>query len=218
MAELILTGWRHSIYTRIARLVLAEKGLEASFIDIDPFADPKPAGLSPFGHVPVLRHGGFALHQTAAICRYLDEGFPGPALQPVEPRARARMVQVIGVADAHGYWPLVRQVYSAAVFGPAEGLARNEQALAMGLAAAPLVLAVLDGIAAEGLVLDAAPTLADLHLAPMVAAFARAPEGAALLSGFPALSRWWEVMAARPAMAATEVALPGDASGATPGH
>lgn len=209
MEPLALTGWRHSVYTRIVRMVLAEKGLDAAFRDVDPFAEPKPAGLSPFGLVPVLRHGDFTLYETAAICRYLDEAFAGPLLQPPETRARARMVQVIALADGRAYWPLVRQVYAGAVFGPAEGSPRDAEAVALGLAAAAPVLAALEQIAAEGLVLDGLRiTLADLHLGAMIDAFVRAPEGRAALAAYPALARWWARISTLGSLAATDAGLP----------
>lgn len=75
---------------------------------------------------------------------------------------------------------------------PGPPLVPDSAKIADGLAAAPAVLAALDAIAAEGLALDpVAPSLADCHLAPMIAAFAAAKEGAALLSRHHALGRWW---------------------------
>ncbi|MFN0116403.1 MAG: glutathione S-transferase family protein [Paracoccaceae bacterium] len=209
---LTLFGYRYSVYTRAVRLVLAEKRLRATLVEVDPFAAPLPDGyldLHPFGRVPVLEHGPFRLYETAAICRYLDEALPGPPLQPEDARDRARMAQVVAIADAYVYRPLVRQVYAHAVFRPAEGLASDPAVIAEGLAAAPRALAALDRIADEGRVLTgAAPTLADLHLAPMIAAFTHAPEGAGLIARYPALDRWWRWMAQRPSLAATDTGLP----------
>jgi glutathione S-transferase len=209
---LVLHGWRFSIYTRIARLVLAEKVLPARFVDTDPFAEPTPDALraiNPFGLVPVLDHAGFLIFETSTITRYLDEAFPGPILQPTAPKKRARMAQVIAIADAHAYWPLVRQIYAGAVFRPATRLPRDDAAIAQGLTAARPVLGTLDAIANEGLALttEAPITLADLHLAPMIAAFVTAPQGKAMLPDFPDLSRWWQAIATRPALLATETGL-----------
>jgi len=39
---------------------------------------------------------------------------------------------------------------------------------------------------------------------PMVACFAQAPEGAALLAEVPKLTRWWKRMAARPSFTASQ--------------
>ncbi|MCB1311849.1 MAG: glutathione S-transferase family protein [Sedimentitalea sp.] len=206
MIRPVLHGFAPSVYTRVARLVLAEKRIPHDYVEVNPFdpgRDPGLLALHPFARVPVLVHGDFVLHETAAIARYLDS-FPGPALTPAEPRAAARMAQVTGIVDAYGYWPLVRQVYAQRVVRPSEGLTPDETEIATGLAAAAPVLATLDRIAAEGLVLSgAALTLADCHLAPMIGAFASAPEGAEALSRHPALARWWGAMVKRRSVVAT---------------
>src|SRR6476646_1898821 len=109
---LVLHGYRYSVYTRIARLALAEKGVAYERVEVDPFAPDVPASylaLHPFGRVPTIVHDGFALYETGAITRYIDRGFGGPALQPDDARALARMDQIVGVVDAYGYWPMVRQ-------------------------------------------------------------------------------------------------------------
>lgn len=210
---LTLFGYRYSIYTRIVRLVLAEKRLRATLVEVNPFRPPLPAGflaLNPFGRVPVLQHGPFTIYETAVICRYLDEALPGPALQPEDPRDRARMAQVVTIADADGYRPLVRQVFAHRVFRAREGLPPDPAAIAEGLVAARPVLSALEAIAQDGRVLGLRRiTLADLHLAAMIAAFAQAPEGATLLADYPALAGWWAAIAGRASLRDTDPGLPG---------
>lgn len=201
--RVLLTGLGVSIYTWSVRFCLAEKGVGFDFEEVDPFAGSADARLSPFGRVPVLRHGTFELYETAAILRYVDRAFDGPRLEPREPRAAARMAQVMAIADAHAYWPLVRQVYAQRVFAPREGGVPDEGVIAEGLAAARRVLGALEVIAAEGLWPRAAPNLADMHLAPMLAAFAEAPEGAEMLGACPALTDWLARVSARPSFVAT---------------
>lgn len=212
---LTLIGYRYSIYLRIVRLVLAEKRLRATLVEVNPFDQPLPEGyldLHPFGRVPVLQHGPFTLYETTAITRYLDEALPGPPLQPQDARDRARMAQVIALTDAYGYAPMVRQVYAQRVFAPAEGRVADEAQVAAGLAAAAAVLAALDQIATEGRVLaGGAVTLADLHLAAMFAAFAQVPEAAQMLAYYPALGHWWAMMSGRASMRSTDPGLPGGA-------
>src|SRR5436190_22444990 len=121
---LVLHGYHYSVYLRIVRLVLAEKGLSYDRIEVDPFAPDVPAAylaLHPFGRVPTLVHDGFVLYETGAITRYVDRTFAGSALQPATPRALARMDQLIGIIDSYGYWPMVRQVFSHRVFRAAAG-------------------------------------------------------------------------------------------------
>ena len=51
-------------------------------------------------------------------------------------------------------------------------------------------------------------SLADLHLAPMIAYFAEAPEGATQLAKRQRLSQWWAVMSQRAAFKETRPKLP----------
>ncbi|WP_300010007.1 glutathione S-transferase family protein [uncultured Roseobacter sp.] len=208
MSDLTLYGHRPSVYTRVARLVLAEKGLNYDYREVDPFdpdAKAEQRTPHPFTRVPLLEHDGFKVYETVAIARYLDAAFPTPPLTPDAPRAVARMAQVISVVDAYGYWPLVRQVFSQGVFRPADGLETDKTEFAAGLAAAEGVLEALETVALEGYILTGdAPTLADCHLAPMIAAFAAAPEGRAALSRRPVLSKWWSKWATRSSMRQTD--------------
>ena len=173
--------------------------------EVNPFAPDVPASylaLHPFGRVPTLVHDGFALYETGAITRYIDRAFPGPPLQPSEARTAARMDQVIGIVDAYGYWPMVRQVFSHRVFRPRSGQPGDEAEIGRGLQASAKVLAALEPLAGDGV------TLADLHLGAMIAYFVQAPEGATLLAQYSHLAAWWRKLSARPSFAATDPGLP----------
>lgn len=212
-ADLRLYGYEHSVYTRVIRLVLAEKNVSHHFEHIDPFdPDRSKACLArhPFGRVPTLSHGGFALYETSAIQRYLDIAFPQRPLTPACAKSIGRMQQVVSIIDAYGYWPMVRQVFAHRVFRSWEGLDADENQITEGLGKAKPVLAALNQIAKEGRVLDGVEeTLADCHLAPMIAAFTAAPEGAEMLTGYPALANWWSVWALRPSMQYTNTGFDG---------
>jgi len=209
---LVLHGYRYSVYQRIARLTLAEKEVPYGQVEVNPFAADVPAAflaLHPFGRVPALVHDGFALYETAAIARYIDRAFPGPALQPRDPRALARMDQIVGVVDAYGYWPLVRQVFSHGVFRPRLGQPGDAAEIAKGLAASVKVLAALERLAAEDTFLvGPSLSLADLHLGAMLAYFVLASDGAALLQDHARLAAWWQRLRQRPSFAATDPGLP----------
>ena len=205
--SLVLHGYRYSVYVRIARLALAEKGVAYERAEVNPFAPDVPESylaLHPFGRVPALVHDGFTLYETGAITRYIDRAFPGPALQPNEARAAARMDQVIAVVDAYGYWPMVRQVFSHRVFRPRSGQPGDEAEIERGLQASAKVLAALEPLVGDGV------TLADLHLGAMTAYFVQAPEGATLLGQYPRLAAWWARLSARPSFAATDPGLPSE--------
>lgn len=202
-----LHGYRYSVYNRIARLVLLSKNVEHRTIEVDPFAELPEAylRLHPFGRVPVLTHGTFRLFETGAITRYVDRAFEGPPLQPESAAALARMDQVISVIDSYAYRPLVRQVSSHAFFRPYFGEPSSWEEIDSGLEASRKVLAFLDGVAGEGILLDGRElTLADFHLAPMIDCFVRAEEGKAALSSLPALQGWWDRMYALDVLRATD--------------
>ncbi len=209
---LILHGYRYSVYVRIVRLVLAEKGLAYEQVEVNPFAPDVPAdylALHPFGRVPTLVHEGFALYETGAISRYVDRAFPGPALQPADAQRLARMDQIMGVVDAYAYWPLVRQVFVHDVVRPHRGTAGDVAELEKGLEAAAKTLDALQALAeADAWLTGPDISLADFHLGAMVAYFAQSPRGAELLAARPQLAGWWRRLGARPSFAATEPGLP----------
>lgn len=202
-----LHGMHYSVYVRVARLTLAEKGVAYDLAEVNPFAADVPVEhlkRHPFNRVPVLEHDGFLIYETTAITRYIDEAFPGPALQPESPAARARMSQIIAVVDSYGYWPMVRQVFLERVSNPLQSVPIDEAAVTKGLAGAEKCLAALEDLAGDGpFLVGTSVSLADLHLAAMVDYFTRVPEGAASLARFKKLSRWWEAVPKRPSLAAT---------------
>lgn len=208
---LTLHGYRYSVYQRIVLIALAEKGLSCARVEVDPFAGPPPAylDLHPFGRVPTLVHDDFVVYETAAICRYLDEGFEGPPLQPATARARARMTQIVAALDSYAYWPLVRQVYAHDVFRRAGGGPVDEAVIEAGLTASAPVLAALDRLIGSP---EAAAgehwSLADGHLAAMIGFFAQSPRGADRLAAAPRLAAWWRKAACRPSVRASDAGLP----------
>ena len=146
MSDPILFGASYSVYARIARLALIEKGVAFRFEEIDIFGDVPADYLQrhPFKRIPAFEHDGLRLYETAAITRYVDEGFEGPALQPEDPRERARMAQAIGVIDQYLYWPAVRVVYVQRIGRPAEGETSDEAAIAAALPEAERALGALE--------------------------------------------------------------------------
>lgn len=207
-----LHGYQYSVYSWIARLALHEKGKAFDWIEVNPFAEDVPASylaIHPFKRVPALIHDGIVVYETGAITRYVDEAFEGPRLQPEEPRDRARCNQIISIVDSYAYWPLVRQVFSHGVFRPMMKLQADEKELQSGLEAAPRILSALENAAGGGRYLCGNNiSLADIHLAPMIGYFARAPEGKDLLQKQLRLSAWWADFSKREAFAATSPRLP----------
>ncbi|MCX7558456.1 glutathione S-transferase family protein [Sulfitobacter sp. F26204] len=210
MAEaLTLIGFHHSVYTWVVRFALAEMGLEARYVEADPFAvppDPVLARYTALRRVPVLCDGGFCLTETAAILRYLDHLSDRPTFQPRDARAAAQMVQIMGLVDADIYPILIRQVFSGGYYRPVvmQEPGDSEQVHA-GLQRAAPSLTVLDQIAREGRQLSGEVLyLADFHLAPMLSYALRVPEVAKVISAYPSLAMWWAKIASRPALSASD--------------
>ncbi len=202
-----LHGFYYSVYTRIAKMVLLEKGIPFDYQEVNPFSEDMPKAylnLHPFRRVPALQHDGFTLIETNAITRYIDEAFEGPALQPTDDKARARMGQTLSLIDSYFYSPLIRQVFSNSFFSKQFDEPTDTAELAIGLQAAPAILKALDDIVKEGLVLNnKTVTLADLHLAPMMAYFMMTEEGRAILPDYPALEGWWHGISERGSLVET---------------
>lgn len=203
MTKPILYGADYSVYVRIARMALAEKGVGYELVPLDIFAaEGIPAWYlehHPFGRIPAFEHDGFRLFETSAIARYVDEAFDGPALQPKDPHGRARMNQIIGMLDAYGYRAMVWDVAVERL----EKEAPDEALIANGLRQAEAVLRVLTSLKAPGpWLLGDQLTLADLHAASIIAYFLKVPEGQKLLAAFADIRAWWDRIAKRPSMAA----------------
>ncbi|TRC94849.1 glutathione S-transferase family protein [Mesorhizobium sp. WSM4303] len=203
MTKPTLYGADYSVYVRIVRLVLAEKGIDYELVPVDVFAaEGIPTWYfehHPFGRIPAFEHDGFRLFETSAIARYVDEAFDGPALQPKDPHGRARMNQIIGMLDAYAYRSMVWDVAVERL----ESAAPDEALIANGLRLAETVLRVLTALKPSGpWLLGDQLTLADLHAASIIAYFLKVPEGQKLLAEFADMQAWWDRIAKRPSLAA----------------
>ena len=195
MPSVTVFGLERSVYTRIARLALEEKGVPYNLQEVEIFgAGGVPAehrARHPFGRIPVLKHGEFELFETTAITRYVDEAFPGPSLQPQEATARGRMNQIIGIIDGYAYRPMIWGVFVQRVSIPESGGSADEAGLAAALDASRQCLDALEQIAAPGsFLVGNALTLADLHTAPLLIYLALTPEGEQLLEQHQRLRAW----------------------------
>lgn len=66
-----------------SRLVLLEKGVPFKLIEIDLQNKPKNfKTISPYGKVPVLKHGDNRVWESAIINEYLEDAFPEHPLLP----------------------------------------------------------------------------------------------------------------------------------------
>lgn len=87
------------------RLAFAEKGLEwiSRHVNLRQGEQVHPdyLKLNPKGEVPTLVHDGNVVTESAVICEYLEDCFPGPPLRPTDPPSRAMMRTWTRLPDAH---------------------------------------------------------------------------------------------------------------------
>ncbi|MBZ9904742.1 glutathione S-transferase family protein [Mesorhizobium sp. BR115XR7A] len=207
MGKPVVYGADYSVYVRIVRLALEEKGIAYDLVPVDIFAEGgAPAWYGkhhPFGRIPAFEHEGFRLFEASAIARYIDDAFDGPPLQPKDPRARARMNQIIGMLDAYAYRAMVWDVAVERL----EKEVPDESLIVDGLRQAETVLKVLTSLKQDGpWLLGDQLTLADLHAAPIIAYFVKVPEGRNLLTQFAGIWDLYLRMAGRPSFVRTEKA------------
>lgn len=205
-------GPNYSTYVRSARLALEEKGVPYELAEVDMMGgahkQPEHLARQPFGVVPTLDHDGFALYETGAIVRYIDEALPGPALQPQDVKTRARMNQIMGIIDAYAYGAIIHKVFWQRAIVPMQGAEPDMEVIE---GAMPRVRLCLDEIARlkgdQPFLAGEQVSLADLMLVPIMAYFLMTPEGQAALAERPSLGQWWQAMQARPSLPRTQASL-----------
>jgi glutathione S-transferase len=212
MAPPIIHGPAISTYVRTTRLVCEEKAAEYQLVEVDIMQGgnktPQHLARHPFGRVPAFEHDGFTLYETSAITRYLDAVLPGPGLTPSDAKGAARMQQAIAVVDSYAYGAMISAIVIQRVVMPMVGGVTDEAIIAAALPTAEVSLrAFEDLLAGHAYLAGDALSLADLHLAPVMAYFSGTPEGQARLPTYPNLARWWAAVSARPAMTRTQPQL-----------
>jgi glutathione S-transferase len=208
MSNPIVYGPSYSAYVRTTRLALEEKGVAYELVDVAMMtgAHKQPDHLArhPFGKLPAFGHDGLSLYETGAITRYIDRALPGPALQPTAPDALARVDQVMAIIDSYAYSCLVGQLVWQRLIVPMQGGAADEAEVAASLPQAKLCLAEFARLLGADIWFGGNTiSLADLHLAPVMAYAVSMPEGADMLAAQPTLEAWWGRIAKRPSMTKT---------------
>jgi glutathione S-transferase len=192
-----IIGSLKSTYTRAVRMVCEEKGIDYTLTETQRGA-PAVCAIHPFGKMPVLRHGDFALCESKAIATYLDRSFPGPQLFPSDPRLAALTEQWISLVNTVMDATLIRTYLFAYAFPRTEDGKPDRKTID---AVAPAVreqLRILDqAVAGSGYLAGDHFTFADINLLPILYYVRQLPEAAEAIAAAGHLAAYYERHAAR---------------------
>ena len=205
MSEIIVYGIPGSPYVRLPLLACEEKGapwrLEAMAFGTT--KTPEHLARHPFGRIPAITHDGFELYETQAILRYIDRVFDGPALQPTDPQALARMDQVMNIIDWYVMPAITSKIGFNRVVKPIFGMPVDEAAVAEAVEPAKVCIAALeDLLGAKPYFAGDQVSLADLTAVAHLDFLVETPEGGEIMAGSPLLA-WLDRMAERPSVQKT---------------
>jgi glutathione S-transferase len=208
MSGITVYGIAGSPFVRAVEVTLKEKGLDYHFHAVAPGEHKGEEHLKrhPFGRVPAFEHDGFALYETQAILRYLDDRFPHPPLTPGDAQRRARMNQVIGIIDWYLFPKAAAPIGFNRIIGPRLlGLPSDEAVIAEAMPMARTCFAELDRLLGDKPYFTGnSVSIADIMLAAQLDLFGECDEGRQLIDGTSNLRAWLERMVARPSFVATE--------------
>ena len=208
MGTITIYGLPKSTYVRSARMACEEKGVDYGLENIE-LESEALRELHPFKKIPAMQHGDFILYETAAIGRYVDEAFDGPALQPADVKDHARMEQWVTVIVDYVYQAMIRELIFPRVVIPMRGGEPDEDMIKAAIPKIDHQLGVFDKTLAQtDYLAGAGVSLADLLLLPILFYVKNTPEGGAAMNKVPAVGAWFERMAGRPSFAATLPPMP----------
>ncbi len=192
-------GHPFSTCTRKVLVTLAETETPHEFVLVD-FAkgehkQPAHMARQPFGQVPALDDDGFALYESRAMCRYIDDK-AGGKLIPRDPKLRATMEQWISV-ETSNFTPHAMKFVYEHIFKRPQGQevldnARDKLKIALGILEQQLGRTTY--IAGDDF------TLADVCFMPYVG-YATSTPAKEIFDAYPNVTAWWGRVSARPSWA-----------------
>src|SRR5262245_23714511 len=207
MSEFIVHSVPGSPFGRAVLATLLEKDAPFRLEAVAPGTTKIEPHISrhPFGRIPVLEHDGFWLYETQAILRYVDRVLPKPALTPADPRAAARMDQVMNICDWYLFQGVGNVIGFQRVVGPRLlGLVPDEAAIKAAMPKAQTVYGELSRLLGQQAYFAGDQiTLADLMVAPQIDFLTGIPEWEPLTRDRPNLVAWLGRVNARPSFRAT---------------
>ncbi|HET7576563.1 MAG TPA: glutathione S-transferase family protein [Sphingomicrobium sp.] len=207
MSGIAVYGIPGSPFLRSVEITLKEKDAPYHLHAMAPMETKSAEHLKrhPFGRIPAFEHDGFELYETQAILRYLDQVFPAPPLTPAEPKARARMNQIIGIIEWYFFPKAAAAIAFNRIIAPRLlGIPGDEQAVADAMPMGRTCFAELGRLLGdEAYFTGSSVSIADIMLAAQLDLFGECPEGRELIDDTANLRPWLNRMLARPSFIAT---------------
>lgn len=220
MSDIVILGSPRSNFVWTTRLACEEKGVPYTLEAVgnntrEDLKTPEYLKLHPFGRIPAMRHGDFVLYEASAICRYVDETFDGPALQPEDLHSRARMNQWISATCDYLVTDLVSNYVAQFAFPSGPDGKPDLKRIEDGKPVVRRDVEIVDRALADHAFLAGEHiSIADFLLTPILTYLGNTPDGLAFFDGLENLGRWWQAVSTRPSFTATKPPLPGDLSDA----
>lgn len=193
-------GFEQSTYVRTVRMACVEKGVDYELVSPGPdgpasLKTPEHLARHPFGRMPTFEDDRISLFESTAICRYVDEAYDGPPLQPADVVERARMnAWASAIKDYVVQSAISDYVFHYIFLKTADGQP-DRDAIEAGKPALRANLEIFER-ALEGRTFLAGDhaTIADLLLVPPLHYVGNMPDGMPLFDGLENLGRWWGAM------------------------
>ena len=188
-----------SPFVRKACLFAAEKGLAYELKGTNP-GSPRPefAEISPFGKIPAMRDGDYALADSSAIVAYIEAKYPTPPLIPAEAEARGKVIWFDEFADTILCGAGLKVLFNRFVGPKLLKIPGDEALAAVGEAALPRIFTYLESVATSGWLVGDRFTLADISVASVIRSLAYVnlvPQA----GDYPRTAAWYARVSARPA-------------------
>ncbi len=197
-----IIGFPISNTVRATRITAHEKGVEYTYTPSKPHADDVLA-VYPLGKVPVMRHDGFELFESGAICRYIDQAFDGPALMPKDLKQNATIESWVSAATTAYDKEILRNYIVEYITNKDEDGNVNRYVIDRTVKKFPQLFAMLNDAVKDGFVGGSEFTLADCHIIPILAIAQAFPESAEEFGKHSALQDYLERMSERESFKAT---------------
>jgi len=186
-----ILGSLRSSYTRADCMVCEEKEIEYTLTQMSLQA-PELRAIHPFGKMPILRHGDFALCESKAIATYLDLAFPERPVFPSEHKLIGLAEQWVSIVNTV-MDPLLTRTYLGAYAFPKTPDGRPDtETIKSVMPAVRQQISILDRAVSEtGFLVGDRFTFADINLLPILFYIQLLPEGAQAIAASPNLSAYY---------------------------